>query len=143
MSPKRASLHAKATSNVQKKAEAVTKKALTKSLTFTLKLGDIVLVPLNDVDRTKVDGGNLAGVIVLINKDKSTCRVAVKQGLLPQAYIFHSFRVVPKASNNRKVMDLKDAYIHWQGLTKNRRKRSYSFCIVRWRSENGKVQMQG
>jgi hypothetical protein len=118
VSPKRASLCAKATSNVQKKAEAVTKKALTKSLTFTLKLGNIVLVLLNEVDRMKVDGGNLAGVIVSINKDKSTCRVAVKQGLLHQAYIFHSLRVVPKASNNREVMDLKDAYIHWQGLPK-------------------------
>ena len=37
------------------------------------KCGDIVLIPLDDVDRTKVDGANLAGVIVLINKDKSTC----------------------------------------------------------------------
>jgi hypothetical protein len=82
VSSKRASLCAKATSNVQKKAEAITKKALTKSLTSTLKLGDIVLVPLDEVDHTKVDGGNLVGAIVLINKDKSTCQVAVKQGLL-------------------------------------------------------------
>ncbi len=118
VSPKHASLCAKATSNVQKKAEAVTKKALTKSPTSTLKLGDIVLVPLDEVDRTKVDGGNLAGVIVSINKDKSTCWVAVKQGLLHRAYIFHSLRVVPEASNNHEVMDLEDAYIHWQGLSK-------------------------
>ncbi len=116
--PKHAFLCAKATSNVQKKAKVVTKKALTKPLTSPLKLGNIILVPLNEVDHTKVDGGNLAGVIMLINKDKSTCRVAVKQGLLPRAYIFHSLRVVPKASNNRKVMDLKEAYIHWQGLPK-------------------------
>ena len=50
VSPKRSSLRAKATANVQKKADAVTKKALTKSPTSSLKLGDVVLVPLNDVD---------------------------------------------------------------------------------------------
>ncbi len=46
------------------------------------KLGDIVLVPLDDADRTKMDGGNHFGVIVTINKDISTCRVEVKQRLL-------------------------------------------------------------
>ena len=67
---------------------------------------------------TKVDGKTLAGVIVTINKDKSTCKVAVKQGLLHRAYVFHALRAVPIASNNRKVMELEDAYLHWQGLPK-------------------------
>ena len=53
-----------------------------------------------------------------INKDKSTCKVAVKQGLLHRAYVFHALRAVPIASNNRKVMELEDAYLHWQGLPK-------------------------
>jgi hypothetical protein len=35
----------------------------------------------------EVDGKNLVGVIMLINKDKSTCKVAVKQGLLHRAYV--------------------------------------------------------
>ncbi len=39
------------------------------------------MIPLDDVDRTKNDGANLAGVVVLINKDKSTCQVAVTQDL--------------------------------------------------------------
>ncbi len=129
VSPKHASLCAKATSNIQKKAEAVTKKALTKSPTSTLNLGNIILVPLDAVDRTKVDGGNLVGVIVLINKDKSTCRVAVKQGLLYRAYIFHSCRVVPKVSNNREGIDLKDAYIHWQGLPKITKREATCFVL--------------
>jgi len=67
VSPKRKSLHKKATENVQKKAESVTKKALKKSPTSSLKLGNVVLVPLSDVDCTKVDGKTLAGVIVTIN----------------------------------------------------------------------------
>ncbi len=72
VSPKRSTLCATATANVQKKADAVTKKALTKLPTSSLKLGDVVLVPLNDVDCTKVDRKNLVGVIVSINKNKST-----------------------------------------------------------------------
>jgi hypothetical protein len=118
VSPKRGSLCAKATANIKKKADAVTKKALTKSPTSSLKLGDILLVPLDDVDCTKVDGKNLVGFIMLINKNKSTCKVAVKQGLLHRAYVYHSLRVVPEASNNREVMDLKDAFKDWKGLPK-------------------------
>jgi hypothetical protein len=114
--PKRTSLCAKATSNVQKKAEAVTKKALKKSPTSSLKLGNIVLVLLDKVDHTKVDGENLAGVILLINKEKSTCGVAVKQGILHQAYVYNSLTVVTIASNNCKFMYFKDAFTHWQGL---------------------------
>ena len=118
VSPNRKSLREKATENVQKKAESVTKKALKKSPTSSLKLGDVVLVPLSDVDCTKVDGKTLAGVIVTINKDKSTCTVAVKEGLLHRAYAFHALRVVPIASNNRKAIDLEDANLHWHGLPK-------------------------
>ncbi len=95
----------------------ITKKTLRKLPTSSLKLGDLFLVTLDEVDYTKVDRGNLAGVIS-INKEKSTCWVAVKQGILHQANVYHSLRVVPKASNNRKIRDLKDAFIHWQGLPK-------------------------
>jgi hypothetical protein len=98
VSPTRKSLCDKATENDQKKEESVTKKALKKSNTSSLKLGDVVLVPLSDVDCTKVDGKTVAGVIVTINKDKSTCEVAVKEGLLHRAYAFHALRVVPIAS---------------------------------------------
>ncbi len=118
VSPKHKSLCKKATENVQKKVESVTKKALTKSPTSMLKLGDVVLVPLSDVDCTKVDEKTLAGVIVTINKDKSTCKVAVQQGLLYRAHAFHALRVVTIALNNRKVMDLEDAYLQWHGLPK-------------------------
>ena len=69
--------------------------------------------------KTKVDRKTLAGVIVIINKDKSTCKVVGQQGLLHRAYAFHTLRVVPIVSNSpNKVMDLEDAYLHWHGLPK-------------------------
>ncbi len=80
------------------------------------KLGDVVLVPLDDVDRTKVDGASLVGVIVSINKDKSNCRVAIKNGLLHRVYVFHTLGAVPKASNNQVTNDLEDVFNNWKGL---------------------------
>ncbi len=129
MSPKHSSLHAKATANLKKKVDAVTKKALTKLPTSSLKLGDIVLVPLDDVECTKVHGKNLVGVIVLIDKNKSTCKVAVKQGLLHLAYVYHSLRLVPKVSNNREVMDLEDAFKDWKGLPKITEREAACFVL--------------
>ncbi len=93
-------------------------KALKSSPNLSFKLGDVVLVPLDDVDRTKVDGASLVGVIVSINKDKSTCWVVVKNGLLHDAYVFHTFGAVPKASNNRVTNDLEDVFNNWKGLPK-------------------------
>ena len=103
----------------------------------------MVLVPLDELDRTKVNIGTLAGVMVLINKDKSTSWVAVKQGVLYRAYVFHSLRVVPEASNNGQVMDLKDAYIHWQGLPTITEREVASFVSAIGGQGIFKVQLQG
>jgi phosphopantothenate synthetase len=65
-----------------------------------IKTGDVVLMPLDDVDRTKVDGGNLIGVVVSTDKLNSTCRVAAKQGLLHRAYVYHAVKAVAQTSNN-------------------------------------------
>ena len=51
-----------------------------------------------------------------INKDKSTCRVAVKRGVLKRAYSHHNLRILPAPSNNRQVMDLEDAFVQWRSL---------------------------
>ncbi len=85
---------------------------------MTSKLGDVVLVPLDNVDRTKVDGASLVGVIVSINKEKSTCRVVVKNGLLHRAYVFHALGAVPKSSNNWVNNGLEDVFNNWKGLPK-------------------------
>ena len=68
------------------------------------------MVPLDDVDRMKVDGGSLCGVIVSINKVNSSCRVAVAHRLLHRAYVYHKLKLLPKASNNIDLYNLRDAY---------------------------------
>ena len=89
---------------------------LKKSPTLVFKLGDVVLVPLDDVDCTKVDGANLLGVVVTINKLNATCRVAVKQGIHKCAFAYHVIKPVPEALNNLDAMDLREAYEGWRSL---------------------------
>jgi hypothetical protein len=50
VSPRRQSLRKNASTNVQKKADTITAKMLTKLPELMFKLGDVVLVPLDDVD---------------------------------------------------------------------------------------------
>ena len=117
VSPHHHNLRKKAAENVQKKADSVKKTVLKKSPSLVFKLGDVVLIPLDDVNRTKVDGANLAGVVVLMSKLKSTCRVAVKQGVLKRAYVYHVLKPVPEASNNLDAaMDMREAYKNWRSL---------------------------
>ena len=56
------------------------------------------------------------GVVVSINKSKSTCQVAVKEGLLHRAYVYHVQKPVPEASNKLEVMNLSEAYEDWRSL---------------------------
>ncbi len=72
VSPKHGNLCKKAAHNVQKKADSVKAKVLKKSTSQVFKTGDVVLVPLDNVDRTKVDGANLAGIVVSVSKLTST-----------------------------------------------------------------------
>ncbi len=65
VSPGRLSFCNRATANVQKKADLVMAKALKKLPNLAFKLVDVVLITLDDVDHTKVDGASLAGFIVL------------------------------------------------------------------------------
>ena len=105
-SPKRADLCNKAAANMTKKALAVRGHILKKSPELVIKTGDVVLVPLDDVDRTKVDGGNLIGNVVSTNKLNSTCQVVVKHGLLHRAYVYHAVKAVAQTSNNIDLHDL-------------------------------------
>ncbi len=132
VSPKRHLLCKNATANVQKKANSIVAKVLKKSPSQVFKLRDVVLILLDDVNRTKVDGANLAGVVVLINKDKPTCWVAVKQGLLHCAYMYHVLKPVPEASNNLAAMDLRDAYDNWRSLPKVNKREAARFILLVW-----------
>jgi hypothetical protein len=57
-------------------------------------------------------------VIVSINKDKSTCQVVVKNGLIHHANDFHALGAVPKATNDWVTNDLEDVFNNWKGLPK-------------------------
>ncbi len=48
------------------------------------EVGEVVLVPLADVNKAKVDAQNLTGVIVKIDTNRMSARVVVKSGLLKQ-----------------------------------------------------------
>jgi len=73
---------------------------------------------IEGVDCTKVDPGNLIGVVVSTDKRHSTCRIAVKHGLLHRAYIYHAVKTVDPASNNMDLHDLRDAFDNWRSLPK-------------------------
>jgi hypothetical protein len=110
VSPRRNNLRNRATENMAKTAELIRSKLLTKSPQLLIKKGDVVLVPLDDVDRKKVDGGNLSGVVVSVNKLNSSCRVVVTQGLLHRVYVYHTLKLLPKASDDIDLNNLRDTY---------------------------------
>jgi hypothetical protein len=116
ISPRRHDLRNRAAANMTKRANSIRSKLLMKSPQLLIKKGDVVLVPLDDVDRTKVDGGNLCGVVVSVNKLNSSCRVAVAQGLLHRAYAYHILKLLPTASNNIDLNNLRDAYENYRSL---------------------------
>jgi len=117
VSPRRNDLRNRAAQNLAKKAEYTKGRILKNSPDLVVKVGDVVLVPLDDVDRTKVDGGNLCGVVVSMNQN-SICRVAVQQGLLHRGYVYHSLQVVPDTANDIDLHNLRDAFENWRSLPK-------------------------
>jgi ribosomal protein S17 len=109
-SPRRHGLRKKAAENMANKGTSVKNKILEKSPELVINVGDVVLVPLVDEDRTKVDGGNLIGVVISTDKNKTTCRVAVKHGVLHKAYVYHALKLLPGTSNDIDLNDLREAF---------------------------------
>ena len=81
------------------------------------EVGEVVLVPLADVDKAKVDAQNLTGVIVKIDTNRMLARVVVKSGLLKQWYSYHKLTHVMGKGNNIELLGLREAYLEW-GLMK-------------------------
>jgi hypothetical protein len=73
-------------------------------------VGEIVHVPLKDMDRSKTDPASLTGVIVKVNNGKSSARVAVKSGLLKDWYVYHELGRVSGNSNNIALNGLTEAF---------------------------------
>jgi hypothetical protein len=79
-------------------------------------VGEIVHVPLKDMDRSKTDPASLTSVIVKVNNGKSSACVAVKSGLLKDWYIYHKLGRVSGNSNNIALNGLTEAFKTWKTL---------------------------
>jgi hypothetical protein len=58
--------------------------AMKKGVSKVFEVGEVILVPLANVDKAKVDAQNFTGVIVKIDTNRMLARVVVKSGLLKQ-----------------------------------------------------------
>jgi hypothetical protein len=91
--------------------------AMKKGVNKAFEVGEVVLVPLADVDKAKVDAQNLTRVIVKIDINRMLARVVVKSGLLKQWYSYHKHTCVVGKGNNIELLGLQEAYLGW-GLMK-------------------------
>jgi hypothetical protein len=114
VSPIRQELREEAAKNMDRSSRKVMKRI--KSRSAVVSIGDVVQVPLVQQDRSKVDAGNLTGVVVNINNTFGICQVAVKTGVLRPWYVYHKLRVVTGAGNNRVLMDLETAFQGWRTM---------------------------
>jgi hypothetical protein len=91
--------------------------AMKKGVGKIFEVGEVVLVPLADVDKSKVDAQNLTGVIVEIDINRMLAWVVGKSGLLKQWYSYHKLTRVVGKGNNIELLGLQEAYLGW-GLMK-------------------------
>ena len=77
----------------------------------------MVHVPLKDIDKAKVDTGNLTGVIVQVDKGRSQARVAVKSGVLRSWYVYHRLGGIHGKGNDVQLNGLTDALANWKKMS--------------------------
>jgi hypothetical protein len=82
-----------------------------------VNVGDVVDIPLHEVDQTKVDGKNITAVVVEVLKSRQV-RCACFVGILDRSYARHQVSVLQGVINNGKVCGLEKAFHGWQGLPK-------------------------
>ncbi len=85
-----------------------------KSAGKVFEVGEVVLVPLANVDKAKGDAQNLTGVIVKIDTNRILARVVVKSGLLKQWYSYHKLTCVMGKGNNIELLGLQEEYLGWR-----------------------------
>jgi len=114
-SPKRKHLRENATTNQRKQAKTMYQRAK-KVDGGDYKVGDVVQIPLADVDTTKVDSKCITAVVVEVTEHDSY-RVACKQGVMKSLYPYHRLLRVSGVSNDRGVHGLEEIYESWRGTT--------------------------
>ena len=90
VTPRRRELQKRAHDKMSKAALSMKRRVLeTVGDDKVCEVGEVVHVLLKDMDKAKVDSGNLTGVIILVDKTHSQARVAVKSGTLKGWYVYH------------------------------------------------------
>ncbi len=117
VSPHCAGLRKHAARKLESCAKSIKAVAMKKGVGKVFEVEEVVLVPLADVDKAKVDAQNLNGIIVKIDIDRMLARVVVKSGLLKQWYSYHKLTCVVVKVNNTELLGLQEAYLEW-GLIK-------------------------
>jgi hypothetical protein len=87
--------------------------AMKKGVSKVFEFEEVVLVPLHNVDKAKVDAQNCTGAIVKIDINRMLARVVVKTGLLKQWYSYHKLTCVVGMGNNIELLGLQEAYLRW------------------------------
>ena len=100
ISPHRAGLRKRAARKLEPRAKSMKKVAMKKGVGKVFEVGEVVFVPLADVDKAKVDAQNLTGVIVENDTNRIMAQVVVKSGLLKQWYSYHKLTHVVGKGNN-------------------------------------------
>jgi hypothetical protein len=117
VSPHCAGLREHAARKLELHAKSMKVVAMKKGVGKVFEVGEVVLVPLANVNKAKVDARNLTGVIVKIGTNRMLARVVVKSGLLNQWYSYHKLTHVMGKGNNIELLGLQEAYLGW-GLMK-------------------------
>jgi hypothetical protein len=117
VSPHCAGLRKCAARKLELCAKSIKKVAMQKGVCKVFEVGEVVLVPLANVDKAKVDAQNLTGVIVENDTNRIMAQVVVKSGLLKQWYSYHKLTRVVGKGNNIELLGLQEAYLGW-GLMK-------------------------
>jgi hypothetical protein len=113
VSPHHAGLRICAAGKLESGAKIMKEVAMKKGVGKVFEVGEVVLVPLADVNKAKVDAQNLTGVIVKIDINRMLVRVVVKSGLLKQWYSYHKLTRVAGKGNNIELLGLQKAYLGW------------------------------
>jgi hypothetical protein len=117
VSPPCAGLRKHAAGKLESRAKSMKAIAMTKGVGKVFEVREVVLVPLANVDKAKVDAQNLIGVIVKIDINRMLAQVVLKSGLLKQWYSYHKLTHVVGKGNNIELFGLQEAYLGW-GLMK-------------------------
>jgi hypothetical protein len=115
VSCKRAALRSRAAGKQETSAKKMRQTDITKmgGQENVFFIGEVVQVPVADVDKAKVDNHTLAGVIVPINYARLAVRVVVTAGLLQSWYQYHRLSRVTGPGNNIKLLGLETAFLGW------------------------------